>query len=94
MTSTTTSARDLDDDIRWACQVDDVDTVGDWPQFERRLIQERTRAGLEAARARGRLGGRKPIPVDDPRVQMAKKMHSDKSMSVQDTLDEIRLARS
>jgi DNA invertase Pin-like site-specific DNA recombinase len=28
-------------------------------QFERRLIQERTRAGLAAARARGRLGGRK-----------------------------------
>jgi len=27
-------------------------------QFERRLIQERTRAGLEAARARGKTGGR------------------------------------
>ena len=30
-------------------------------QFERELIQERTKAGLAAARARGRLGGRKPI---------------------------------
>jgi len=29
-------------------------------QFERRLIQERTHAGLAAARARGRKGGRKP----------------------------------
>ncbi len=28
-------------------------------QFERRLIQERTKAGLEAARARGRKDGRK-----------------------------------
>ena len=27
-------------------------------QFERRLIQERTNAGLNAARARGRRGGR------------------------------------
>lgn len=27
-------------------------------QFERRLIQERTKAGLDAARARGRKGGR------------------------------------
>ncbi len=27
-------------------------------QFERRLIQERTKAGLAAARARGRKGGR------------------------------------
>ena len=30
-------------------------------QFERRLIQERTRAGLDAARARGRSGGRKKV---------------------------------
>ena len=29
-------------------------------QFERRLIQERTQAGLAATRARGRLGGRRP----------------------------------
>ena len=30
-------------------------------QFEKRLIQERTYAGLNAARARGKKGGRKPI---------------------------------
>jgi DNA invertase Pin-like site-specific DNA recombinase len=29
-------------------------------EFERNLIRERTRAGLDAARARGRFGGRKP----------------------------------
>jgi DNA invertase Pin-like site-specific DNA recombinase len=29
-------------------------------EFERNLIRERTRAGLEAARARGRKGGRRP----------------------------------
>jgi hypothetical protein len=29
------------------------------PEFERALVRERTRAGLEAARARGRMGGRK-----------------------------------
>jgi DNA invertase Pin-like site-specific DNA recombinase len=29
-------------------------------EFERNLIRERTRAGLVAARARGRVGGRKP----------------------------------
>src|SRR5207245_11156603 len=43
-------------------------------QFERRLVQERTKAGLTAARARGRNGGRPAIPSDDPRVQTAKKM--------------------
>lgn len=30
-------------------------------EFERNLIRERTKAGLDAARARGRKGGRKPV---------------------------------
>ena len=30
-------------------------------EFEREIIRERTLAGLEAARARGRKGGRKPV---------------------------------
>ena len=34
-------------------------------QFERRLIQERTRAGLGVARARGKHGGRKPLRPED-----------------------------
>ena len=51
-------------------------------QFERRLIQERTRAGLSAARARGRLGGRKPIGPDDPRVVTAKRLYKDRSLSI------------
>ena len=61
-------------------------------QFERRLIQERTKAGLTAARARGRLGGRKPMPVDDPRFQMAKKMHSDRTMPVLDICKTLRIS--
>jgi DNA invertase Pin-like site-specific DNA recombinase len=34
-------------------------------QFERDLIRERTRAGLDAAAARGRKGGRKPVVTAD-----------------------------
>lgn len=34
---------------------------GSMAQFERRLIVERTNAGLTAARARGRKGGRRPL---------------------------------
>ncbi len=34
-------------------------------QFERDLIRERTRAGLAAAEARGRRGGRKPVVTPD-----------------------------
>ncbi len=37
-------------------------------QFERRLIQERTQAGLTAARASGRKWGRPKISKDDPKV--------------------------
>jgi len=42
-------------------------------QFERDLIQERTRAGLAAATARGRKGGRKPVMVAD-KLQRARVM--------------------
>lgn len=45
-------------------------------QFERDLIQERTRAGLTAAAARGRKGGRKPVvtveKLDRARAAIAK----------------------
>ena len=48
--------------------IDPVDLMGKamlqigavFAEMERNLIRERTRAGLSAARARGRLGGRKP----------------------------------
>lgn len=63
-------------------------------QFERRLIQERTRAGLEAARARGRKGGRKPIAADAPRIQTAKMMHADKTMSIADICTTLRISRA
>lgn len=62
-------------------------------EFERSLIQERTRAGLEVARARGRTGGRNPIVTDDPRVQTAKKMHADKTMPIADICTTLRISR-
>lgn len=34
-------------------------------QFERDLIRERTRAGLDAAEARGRRGGRRPVVTEE-----------------------------
>jgi len=62
-------------------------------QFERKLIQERTRARLDAARSRGRKGGRKRMKVTDPGVQMAKKMHADKTMPVADICKTLRISR-
>jgi DNA invertase Pin-like site-specific DNA recombinase len=63
-------------------------------QFEQRLIQERTQAGLCAARARGRKGGRKPLDVQAPRVQMAKAMYEDKRVGITDICYTLRIARS
>jgi DNA invertase Pin-like site-specific DNA recombinase len=63
-------------------------------QFERRLIQERTKAGLAAARARGRKGGRRPIGSHDPRVRTAQTMHQDKTMAVGDICKTLGISRS
>lgn len=63
-------------------------------QFERRLIQERTRAGLEAARVRGRKGGRKKITQDDPRVITAKHMHKNHGMSIDKICRLLKISRA
>ncbi len=63
-------------------------------QFERELIMERTRAGLTAARARGRKGGRKPISSLNPKVRMAKKMHEDKSLSIDEICSTLKISKA
>lgn len=52
-------------------------------EFERELIIERTKAGLAAARARGRLGGR-PRKMDVQTLKMAMMALSDPKTVVQD----------
>ena len=63
-------------------------------QFERRLIQERTKAGLAAARARGRNGGRPKVTTNEARVLLAKKLHDDKSLDIDDICKTLRISRS
>ncbi len=63
-------------------------------QFERRLIQERTRAGLQAARARGKTGGRKPLSINDPRVKVAKALNDDNSLNVATICKQMQISRS
>jgi DNA invertase Pin-like site-specific DNA recombinase len=63
-------------------------------QFERRLIQERTRAGLAAARARGKKGGRKPRCADEPRVRMAYTMYVDQRLTVADICQTLRISQA
>ncbi|WP_419471073.1 recombinase family protein [Georgenia yuyongxinii] len=61
-------------------------------QMERRLIQERTLAGLQAARARGRVGGR-PRALTEGQVAEARRMR-DEGRSVAEIAGLFRVARS
>ena len=63
-------------------------------QFDRRLIRERTTAGLTAARARGRQGGRRPITGADPRVQASKRLNQDRSLGIDEICQTLRISRS
>jgi len=63
-------------------------------QFERPLIQERMRAGLTAARARGRKGGRPKMASDEPRIVLAQTLFADKSISIDDICQTLRVSRS
>jgi DNA invertase Pin-like site-specific DNA recombinase len=62
-------------------------------EFERDIIRERTMAGLKAARARGRKGGR-PKLMDDKMISMAKMLMADHSNSVKDVCETLGVSRS
>lgn len=59
-------------------------------EFERDLIAERTKAGLAAARARGRKGGR-PRKMDRPTLMMAIKALEDKDITVQEVAKKLNM---
>ena len=63
-------------------------------QFERSLLQERTLAGLRSARARGRLGGRPKLLKNSPKIKMAKKLHDDKSLSIAEICQTMKISKS
>ena len=52
-------------------------------EFEHNLIQERTSAGLAAARARGRNGGR-PLKLDEKKRELAIKLYNEKERSIKE----------
>jgi DNA invertase Pin-like site-specific DNA recombinase len=62
-------------------------------EFERDLIRDRTNAGLMAARARGRLGGR-PRILNGKQVQMARALLQDRANSITDVCSTLGVSRS
>ena len=61
-------------------------------QMERDVISERTKAGLEAARARGRHGGR-PAP-DKKKLEKARKMYESRDFSVKEIIETVGISQT
>lgn len=62
-------------------------------EFERDIIRERTQAGLLAARARGRKGGR-PKSLTGRKIAMAQALYADKTNTVGDICKTLNVSRA
>lgn len=67
--------------------------TGAFAEFERAIIQQRTRAGLKAALARGRKGGR-PKALDEAAKSKARAMLRDPEISVAAVAEVLGVSRS
>jgi len=61
-------------------------------EFEHNLIQERTSAGLAAARARGRNGGR-PLKLDEKKRGLAIKLYNERERSIKEICQIMGISR-
>jgi len=65
---------------------------GAFAQFERDLISERTLAGLQAARAQGRQGGR-PIALNDDQIQEAYQLYDEREHTVKQICEMLGISK-
>ncbi len=65
-------------------------------EFERDIIRERTNAGLQAARARGRLGGRPKSKNlnTTKKVALAQSLYDDKNNTIDEVCKTLNISRS
>ncbi len=68
--------------------------MGALAEFERDLIRERTKAGITAARARGRVGGRPKKLKTNGKIALARRMFADKSNSIQEICAILGISRA
>ena len=61
-------------------------------EFEHNLIQERTKAGLSAARARGRKGGR-PIKLDEKKRKAVVQLYNERNHSVDEICQMMEISK-
>lgn len=92
-----------DNDIHFTSLQDGIDTstsmgklffhiTASIAEFERDLIIERTKAGLEAARARGRVGGRPK--TDETKISQAIKLYNGRQHTVKEIEQLTNVSRS
>ena len=62
-------------------------------EFERDIIRERTMAGLEAARVRGKKGGRKRV-MDERKVALAARLMRDRDVPVSEVCEAVGVSRA
>ena len=62
-------------------------------EFERDIIRERTTAGLRAARARGRMGGR-PKKMDESKVRQAQVLRDNLQLSVEEICGMLKISET
>jgi DNA invertase Pin-like site-specific DNA recombinase len=65
--------------------------IASFAEFEREIMRARTIDGLAAARARGRVGGRKSV-MTQSKIEMAKKMYSE-GKYIKDIADVLGVSR-
>ncbi|MGD1950750.1 MAG: recombinase family protein [Leptolyngbyaceae cyanobacterium] len=68
-------------------------TMASIAELERDIIKERTEAGLKAARARGRKGGRKPS-ITKGQILEAKRLANAGEMTISDICKEVGISRA
>lgn len=62
-------------------------------EFERELLIERTNAGVQAARARGRVGGRK-AKLNHKQVARLQELYNDRELSITDLCNMFGISRA
>lgn len=62
-------------------------------EFERDIIRDRTKAGLEAARKRGRIGGRRKI-MDKEKIVLARSLFKDKANSISSICEILNISKT
>lgn len=64
-------------------------------EFERSMISERTKAGLAAARARGRVGGRKPglSKKAQDKARLAESLYKEKVRSIKEICEHLEISK-